>query len=75
MMPPKADDNAVAIMRSAFVDLWKDPQFIADYSRVEASQPTLVTGSEGQKILAELSAVRPQIKDFLIDYTNRMTAK
>jgi tripartite-type tricarboxylate transporter receptor subunit TctC len=75
MMPPKTPDDTVAVMRTAFSDLWQDPQFLADYSKVEASEPILVSGREGQKILAALGKIRPEIKDFLIDYSNRMTAK
>lgn len=75
MMPPKAPDDVVVVLRQAFRDLWKDKQFLADYSKIEASEPILVSGEDGQKILAELGRVQPEIKNFLVDYTNRMTAK
>jgi tripartite-type tricarboxylate transporter receptor subunit TctC len=75
MMPPRASEEAVAIMRSAFVELWKNRAFLADYSKIIKTEPILVSGDEGQKILAELGKVRPAIKDYLVDYMGRMTAK
>jgi tripartite-type tricarboxylate transporter receptor subunit TctC len=75
MMPPKTSDEAVATMRSAFVEMWKNPQFLADYSKVIKTEPILVTGQEGQEVLTGLGKVRSDIKDFLVEYTNRMTSK
>ena len=57
-------------MRSAFVDLWKDQKFLADYSKVIKTEPILVTGSEGQAVLAGLGNVRDEMKDFIVQYTN-----
>jgi tripartite-type tricarboxylate transporter receptor subunit TctC len=74
-MPPKTPDDIVVIVRSAFSDLWKDRQFLADYERVLATEPVMVSGSEAQAILGDLGKVRPEIKKFLIDYTNRVTEK
>ena len=39
MMPPKPPDEAVAIMRSAFVEMWKDPQFSATIPRSSRPSP------------------------------------
>ncbi len=75
LMPPKTPDDVLSTMRSAFGELWQDRQFLADYSRVEASEPILVSGSDGQKILEQLGKVSPKMKSFLIDYIDRMTAK
>ena len=75
LMPPKASDEAIGILRSAFAEMWKNPQFLADYSRVIKTEPILVSGSEGQEILADLGKVRPEIKDYLVDYMSRMTSK
>jgi tripartite-type tricarboxylate transporter receptor subunit TctC len=75
MMPPKASDEAVSIMRAAFVELWKNQQFIADYSKIVKTEPILVTGGEAQGVLAELGKVPRVVKDFLIEYTTRITAK
>jgi tripartite-type tricarboxylate transporter receptor subunit TctC len=75
LMPPKTSEEAVAIMRAAFVAMWKSPQFLADYSKVIKTEPILVTGAEGQEVLKGLAAVRNEIKEFLVDYTNKMTSK
>ncbi len=70
LLPPKNADEATAVMRSAFVDLWKDQKFLADYSKVIKTEPILVTGSEGQAVLAGLGNVRDEMKDFIVQYTN-----
>jgi putative tricarboxylic transport membrane protein len=75
MMPPKTSEEAVVVMRSAFVELWKDRQFLASYSKVIKTEPVFVTGSDGQRILAELGNIRSEIKDFLVDYIGRLTTK
>ena len=75
MLPPKASGESVEVMRSAFIDLWNDQQFLADYSKIIKTEPILVSGSEGEEILTELSKVRPEIKDFLINYADRLTTR
>jgi hypothetical protein len=75
VLPPKSAGEAVTVMRTAFDDLWKDQNFLNDYSRVLATQPIMVSGSDGQQILVDLGKVPRKIKDFLIDYTTRITEK
>jgi len=72
MMPPKTNPEAVAIMRQAFVDLWKDQAFINDYSKVMKSPPILVSGAEAQEIVADIAKVKPEIRAFLVDYTAKL---
>ncbi|CAN0314092.1 unnamed protein product, partial [Phaeothamnion confervicola] len=62
LMPPKASDEAVATLRSAFNEMWKSPQFLADYSKFIKTEPILVTGVEGQEVLTQLAKIRPEIK-------------
>jgi len=73
MMPPKAADESVKIMRAAFVDLWKDQTFLADYSKVIKTDPILVTGEEGQSVLSEVAHVRPEVGRYLANYVSRLT--
>ena len=73
MMPPKSSDEAVTTMRAAFAEMWKSPQFLADYSKVIKTEPILVSGAEGQEVLNGLATVSNEIKDFLIKYTTNMT--
>ena len=61
--------------RSAFIELWKDRQFLTSYSRVIKTEPVFVSGGEGQKVLGELSNIRSEIKEFLVDYIGRLTTK
>ena len=73
LLPPKASDEAVAVMRTAFAGLWNDRQFLADYSKIIKTEPILVPGSEGQAILARLGSVRREVKEFLVDYIGKLT--
>jgi hypothetical protein len=74
-MPPKSPADVVAAMRSAFDELWQDQDFLAGYAKVLATKPIMVSGADGQGILAELGKVPRKIKDFLIDYTSHITDK
>jgi tripartite-type tricarboxylate transporter receptor subunit TctC len=75
LLPPKTPADITATLRKAFNETWTDRAFLADYTRVMQTQPVLVTGDEGQKILADIGAVPKPIKDFLLDYSNRLTSK
>ena len=74
-MPPKSPADVVATMRSAFDELWQDQEFLDGYAKVLATKPIMVSGADGQGILADLGKVPRQIKDFLVTYTNRVTEK
>jgi len=75
MMPPKTAPEAVAAMRAGFVALWKDKDFLADYTKVIKTEPILVTGEEGQRILNRLADVRSDIKEFLVKYTTNLATR
>jgi tripartite-type tricarboxylate transporter receptor subunit TctC len=72
MMPPKTPSEPVTIMRSAFVELWKDRDFIRDYANIVKTTPILVKGEEAQEIVAALASVKPEVKAFLLDYANKL---
>jgi len=72
LMPPKTNAEAVAIMRSAFVEMWKSPDFIRDYSKVLKTEPIFVSGEDAQATVAALASVKPEIKTFLVDYSNKL---
>jgi len=74
-MPPKVPADVVAAMRASFDELWQDQDFLAGYAKVLATKPIMVSGADGQGILADLAKVPRSIKDFLITYTNRVTEK
>jgi tripartite-type tricarboxylate transporter receptor subunit TctC len=75
VLPPKSPGDVVTVLRAGFDDLWKDQDFLKDYARVLATEPVMISGSEGQKILSDLATVPRKIKDYLVDYTNRVTEK
>ncbi len=75
MMPPKTPAEPVAIMRQAFVDMWKDQDFVRDYTNIVKTKPILRTGAEAQEIIAALGTVKPEIRTFMVDYTNKLVAK
>ena len=75
LMPPKAPGEVVNTMRTAFSKLWENPQLLADYSRLIKTKPILVSGNDGQDILAGLGTIKPQIKDYLIDYVSKITTR
>jgi hypothetical protein len=72
LMPPKTPDEPVGLMRTAFVDLWKDADFMRDYSNIIKAKPILVSGQDAQEIIAALGKVTPETKAFLLDYSNRL---
>jgi tripartite-type tricarboxylate transporter receptor subunit TctC len=72
LMPPKTPDEAVGVMRSAFVELWKNRQFVRDYTNIVKTEPILVAGNEGQDIIAALGKVKPEMKAFFVDYSSRI---
>ena len=73
LLPPQASEDATAVMRAAFIDLWKDQKFLADYSKVIKTEPILVTGKEGQAVLTGLGTIRDEMKEFIVTYTNSLT--
>jgi tripartite-type tricarboxylate transporter receptor subunit TctC len=75
MLPPKASTESVTIMRSAVTELWKDPKFLAAYSKVIKTEPIMVTGDEGQAVLKGVKDVRQETKDYLIKYAAGMTSR
>ncbi len=75
LMPPKASPEAMAILRAGFVSMWKDPKFLADYSKVIKTEPILVSGSDGQEILSGVAKVRPEVTEFLEKYAANLTQR
>jgi tripartite-type tricarboxylate transporter receptor subunit TctC len=74
-MPPKANKEAVSVMRAAIESLWKDQAFIKNYAKAVRSDPVLVSGQEGEAIMAGMAKVGPDIRNFLKDYGNNLTKR
>ncbi len=58
-----------------FIEMWKDPQFLAAYSNIIKTEPMMVTAQEGQQVLAGLATVPDDVKSFVVKYIADMTAK
>jgi len=74
-MPPKANKEAVTIMRAAIESLWKDQAFIKDYAKAVRSDPVLVSGADGEAIMKSLASVGPDVRTFLKDYGNNLSKR
>jgi len=72
LLPPKSSAEVTNIMRTAFVDLGKDKDFIRDYATAVKTDPLVLPGAEAQQIVATLGSVKPEIKAFLLDYTTKL---
>lgn len=74
-MPPNAPDAAVAELRSAMEKMAKDPQFIAHYERVALTPPHFVLGPEGERVIAELKDVPPEMVTFFNQYIQSVSSR
>jgi len=72
LMPPRTPNEAVSIMRDAFVALSKDSDFIRDYANIIKAKPIMVSGPDAQEIVATLGQVTPEAKAVLLDYSNHL---
>jgi hypothetical protein len=52
-------------MRSAFEALWTDKSFLSDYSKAVKTEPGLVTGADGERVISQLSDMKPEVKTTL----------
>ena len=60
-------------MRQGFLDMWKDKDFLADYSKVIKADPVLVPGEQGQAILSGVAAIAPELKKIVFDTVDVIT--
>jgi tripartite-type tricarboxylate transporter receptor subunit TctC len=72
-LPPGAPKEAVDEMRAAFAKLWTDQEFFAEYEKTIKSRPSLVSGEDGNRIIAGLGNVDPTIVAYLKEYVTRVT--
>jgi tripartite-type tricarboxylate transporter receptor subunit TctC len=67
-MPPKTPKESVDTMRAAFTGLWKDEAFLKDYEKAVKNRPNLVVGADGEKIIAGVVNVKPELAAFMRKY-------
>lgn len=68
LMPPGSPREAAHELAEAFASVAKDREFIAEYRKVIKSDPHLVTGDSGEKIIGSLGSIDPKIVAFFKDY-------
>ncbi len=73
--PPGTPPEAIKELRAGFVSLWKDKAFLSDYSKAVKTTPVMVTGEDGEKIIAQLKTVKPEMKQFIADYLKKLRNK
>jgi len=71
-MPPNAPQAAVEEMRTAFDKLSRDPEFIAQWTKVVLVKPHFIMGGEGERIISDLAHVQPSMANFLRKYIAEM---
>lgn len=73
LLPPGVPREAADELRAAFTAMWKDEAFLSDYEKSIKNRPALVSGAEGEKIMASIAQTRPQVIKFIKDYVEEST--
>ena len=60
-------------MRAAFAALWKDEAFLAEYEKAVKYRAGIIVGADGEKLIASLKQVKPELVAFLKDHTARFS--
>lgn len=69
-LPPGSPQEAIDEMRAAFRALAKDEAFMAEYEKTVKYRAGLVIGADGEKLIASLGKVPPDVVAFLKQYTD-----
>lgn len=70
MMRPGSPKDAVAELRQAFVTMWKDEAFLVEYEKTVRYRASMITGEDGEKLIASLGNVQPDLRAFIKKYTD-----
>ena len=70
---PGAPDESVAALREGFRSLWKDEKFMADYEKRVQNRPSLIIGDAGEKRIAALGSIDPQLAKLFEDYIEKLS--
>lgn len=68
LMPPGSPKEAQQALADAFMAVAKDPEFVAEYVKIVQAPPDMVGREDGEKVIAALGAVDPQIVAFMKAY-------
>jgi tripartite-type tricarboxylate transporter receptor subunit TctC len=72
-LPPGSPPEAATEMRAAFAALWKDEAFLAEYEKAVKYRAGIIVGADGEKLIASLKQVKPELVAFLKDHTARFS--
>ena len=67
--PPGLAKEATEELRAAYRALWKNEAFMAEYEKTVKYRAGLIVGADGEKLIASLGQVKPELVAFLKDYT------
>lgn len=65
-----SDPKAVEVMRAAWEKTMKDPEFLAEYRKVNGSEFSGMKGPEAQKFIKDIVDVPDDLQQFLLDFAN-----
>ncbi|MFW5835245.1 MAG: Bug family tripartite tricarboxylate transporter substrate binding protein, partial [Pseudomonadota bacterium] len=74
-LPPDAPDEAVEILREAFVALSQDPDFVEEYVSVVKNQPSMVVAADGEAIIDELANIDEETRAFLAAFVDEIAQR
>ncbi|HEY5608824.1 MAG TPA: hypothetical protein VIM38_10850 [Alphaproteobacteria bacterium] len=68
-LPPGSPKEATEELRAAYRALWKNEAFMTEYEKTVKYRAGLIVGADGEKLIASLGQVKPELVAFLKDYT------
>jgi len=68
-LPPGSPKEATEELRAAVRALTKDEAFMAEYEKTVKYRAGIIVGDEGEKLIASLGQVRPDVVAFLKEFT------
>jgi hypothetical protein len=71
-LPPGSPREAAEELRAAFRAVWKNEAFMAEYEKTVKYRAGLIVGADGEKLIASLGQVKPELVAFLKEYTTAL---
>lgn len=69
VLPPDAPKEAVETLRKAWDETMKDPEFVAEFHKLNNSELESLSGQAAQKAVANLVDIKPELRKFMLDYS------
>jgi hypothetical protein len=68
LLPPGSPRQAAQDLAKGFEAVVKDPEFKTEYERIIQAPAELISGAEGERVIAELASIDPKVTVFLKEY-------